>query len=249
MTKSQFEAFVAVLPEQLQATATGPNKRKFAEQLADMKALALEARRRKLDQSPDVKLRIALQVDNTLAGEMFRTINNEVKVDDAAVKSYYEEHKSEYEQVKASHILIRFKGSTVPLRPGEKDLTEEEALAKAKALHDQLAKGADFAALAKAESDDTGSGEKGGSLGTFGHGRMVPVFEQAAFSLPVGQISEPLKSQFGYHIIKVEERTAKTIDEMRPQIETRLKPELARKAADEIKKTIPITIDESYFGK
>ncbi len=249
MTKSAFEAFIAALPEQLRVQASGPGKRKFAEQFAEMKSLALEARRRKLDQRPEVQERMALQVDNVLASEMFRIVNADLKLEDAAVQSYYDQHKSEYEQVTASHILIRSKGSTVPLKPGEKDLTDEEALAKAKDLREKLVKGADFATLAKAESDDTGSGANGGSLGTFGRGRMVAVFEQAAFSLPVGQISEPLKSQFGYHLIKVEERTSKGLAEVKPQIEAQLKPALARKAIDEVRKGIPVVIDDQYFGK
>ncbi len=249
MTKSQFESFLAALPEQLRAQANGPAKRKFAEQFAEMKSLAQEARRRKLDQKPDVQQRMALQVDNVLASEMFRIANADLKVDDAAIQSYYDEHKQEYEQVTASHILIRFKGSSVALRPGEKDLTEEEALAKAKELREKIVKGGDFAAISKAESDDTGSGANGGSLGTFGRGRMVPVFEQAAFSLPVGEVSEPLKSQFGYHLIKVEKRESKTLAEVTPQIEAQLKPALARKAVDDLRKGIPVVIDDEYFGK
>jgi peptidyl-prolyl cis-trans isomerase C len=244
MTKSQFEAFVAALPDQLRAMATGPNKRKFAEQLVDMKTLAYEGRRRKLDQSPEVKQKIALQTDNVLASEVLREV-----VDEAAVRQYYDQHKSEYEQAKASHILIRFKGSSVSLKTGQKDLTEEEALAKAKELRAKILAGGDFAAIAKVESDDTGSGANGGSLGSFGRGRMVPAFDQVAFSLPVGQLSEPVKSQFGYHIIKVEERTSKTFEEMKPQIEAQLKPELAKKAVEQLRKTIPTTIDEQYFGK
>lgn len=249
MTKSQYEAFVASLPEQLRANASGPNKRKFAEQVVEMKSLAYEARRRKLDQSPEVKQRIALQADNVLASEVYRLINADMKVGDAAVHAYYDQHKAEYEQAKASHILIRFKGSTVPLKPGQKDLTEEEALAKAKDLRAKILAGGDFATIAKAESDDTGSGANGGSLGSFGKGRMVPAFDQAAFSQPIGQVGEPVKSQFGYHIIKVEERGSKTFEEMRPQIENQIKPELAKQAVDQLRKTIPTTIDDQYFGK
>jgi peptidyl-prolyl cis-trans isomerase C len=250
MTKSQFEAFVAALPEQVRAGATGPNKRKFAEQVVEVKALAYEARRRKLDQSPEVKQRIALQTDSVLASEVFRLVNADVKVDDAALRSYYDQHKSEYEQAKANHILIRFKGSSVPLKPGQKELTEEEALAKAQELREKIVKGGgDFATIAKAESDDAGSGPNGGALGSFARGRMVPAFDQAAFSLPIGQVSEPVKSPFGYHIIKVEERSTKTFEEMKPQLETQLKPELAKKALEEVRKTVPSSIDEQYFGK
>ena len=78
---------------------------------------------------------------------------------------------------------------------------------------------------------------------------MIPEFEKAAFTLPVGEISQPVKTVFGYHLIKVESRTAKTLAEVKPQVESKLKPELMQKAADDVRKTIPVTIDDQYFGK
>jgi len=145
--------------------------------------------------------------------------------------------------------LIRFKGSSVPLKPNEKDLTDEEALAKAKDIRAKILAGADFATLAKAESDDTGSGAKGGELGTFKRGQMVPAFDQAAFTLPVGQVSEPVKSQFGYHIIKITSRNAKSFEDAKAQIEKELKPKLAKEALEQLKAHTPVALNEGYFGK
>jgi parvulin-like peptidyl-prolyl isomerase len=145
--------------------------------------------------------------------------------------------------------LIRFKGSSVPLKPGEKDLTDEEALAKAKDIRAKILAGADFATLAKAESDDTGSGAKGGELGTFKRGQMVPAFDQAAFSVPVGQVSEPVKTQFGYHIIKITSRNARTFEDAKAQIEKELKPKLAKEALEQLKVHTPVALNEAYFGK
>jgi len=249
LTRTQFEELVAALPDNVRASAAGRGKRQLAEQLSEVLAIAQEARKRKLDQSPVVKQMIALQTDQVLAGVLARQISSENKPDEAAMHAYYDQHKAEFESVKASHILIRFKGSGAPARPGQKDLTDEEALAKAQEIRKKLMDGADFAATAKAESDDVGSGAKGGSLGAFGHGQMVPPFEQAAFSLPLNQISEPVKSQFGYHIIKVEERTSKTFDQAKPDLEKQLGPQLTRDALDNIRKQAQVTIDDAYFGK
>jgi peptidyl-prolyl cis-trans isomerase C len=250
LTRAQFEQVLAVLADNGRPAPNAAAKRQIAQQLGEIMALAQEARRRKLEQTPGVQQMMAISSDQVLANALAKEVSNEVKIDDAALHAYYDQHKSDYEQAKAVHILIRFKGSRVPLKPNEKDLTEEEALAKAQDIRKQLLAGGDFAAIAKAESDDVATGASGGSLGpAFPHGKMVPQFDQAVFSLPVGQISEPVKSPFGYHIIKVEERTAKSFDEARPDIEKKLKPQLTKEGMDAIKNHTPPTLDEAYFGK
>ncbi len=103
------------------------------------------------------------------------------------------------EQVRARHILI-----SVAADASEED--SAAALSKAISLTQRLRAGEDFAALATQYSDDTGSGQQGGDLGFFPRGQMVAEFEEAAFSLPIGEISDPVKSQFGYHIIEVLEQ-------------------------------------------
>jgi len=248
MTKSEFERLLASLPEQVRARAQGPGKRAVAEQIAQLKALAQEARKRGLDKSPENRELIAFQTENLLASTLYRELAAGVKADDAAEHAYYDQHKNEYEEVTARHILIRFKGSPVPLRTGEKDLTEEEALAKAQDIRKKLAAGEDFAKLAEAESDDTQSGKQGGSLGSFSKGKMVPQFEQEAFKLPAGTVSEPIKTQFGYHIIKVEKHESQKFEDVKASIDQKLKPELAQKAAENIRNQTPVTINDAYFG-
>jgi len=77
---------------------------------------------------------------------------------------------------------------------------------------------------------------------------MVPQFEQAAFTLPEGQLSEPVKTPFGYHLIRVEQRSAKTFEELRPDLEKKMRPELARNAVENLRKQAPVTIDDTFFG-
>lgn len=249
VTKSEYEGFLAGLPEQIKTQASGPNKRKVAEQYAELKMMAMEARKRKMDQDPKTKAQIAFQMDQMLASSLFKEISDKVKIDEAAIKAAYEQTKGEAGEVKAKHILIRFEGSRVPLKEGQKDLKKEESLAKAKELKAKLDGGGDFAALAKTESDDAGSGAAGGDLGFFAKGQMVPQFEQAAFSQPIGKVGEPVESPFGYHLILVEERRSKGLEDVRKSIEEKLRPEMAKKQVDAIKLLTPIVLDETYFGK
>lgn len=133
---------------------------------------------------------------------------------------------SQPEQVRASHILLKTEG-------------KDDAAVKKQAedLLAQIKKGANFEELAKKHSQDEVSAAKGGDLDFFNKGQMVPEFDQAAFSLQPGQMTDLVKSSFGYHIIKVTDKkaaTVKTLDEVRPQIEDQLKYEQAQGAAQKV---------------
>jgi peptidyl-prolyl cis-trans isomerase C len=254
ITRVQFEQILASLPDQQRAMAQTPAGRKrIAEQLSDMKVLAQEARQSNIDQNPRIQTQIALQGEQILANAEYQALANTGKIDDAAMHAYYDAHKNEWEQLKARHILIAFKGSPVKPRPGQKELTEEEALAKAKDLRAKILAGAKFEELAKTESDDTGAAQQGGDLGSFGKGRMVPEFEKAAFAAEPGKVTEPVKSQFGYHLILVEAHSTKSFDEAKPEIEQKMKNEVQQKAAQQgleaLKKKTTVVYNESYFGK
>lgn len=248
MTAGEFDHLVDALPQQFRAAARGPNKHQFAEQLVRIKVLAQEAHRQKVDQTPAFQRQLELQTENLLANTYFQELMANMKVDDAAAHKYYDEHKADYETARARHILVRMKGSHTALQPGKKELTEEEALAKAQELRKKLAAGEDFAALAKTESDDTVSAAKGGDLGTFRHGQMAAEFEKAAFTQPIGQVGEPVKTQFGYHLIEVQQRDTKTFEQVRTEIEQRMRPELARAEVEKLRKEASVNMDESFFG-
>ncbi|MGB8964601.1 MAG: peptidylprolyl isomerase [Candidatus Cybelea sp.] len=123
-----------------------------------------------------------------------RALSKDVTVTPASVKQYFDKNHEQFdkpEQVTAKHILV-------------------PNLAMAEKIEGDLKAGQSFAALAKQYSTDPGSKDKGGELGTFRRGQMVPAFDKVAFSAPIGAISAPVKSPFGYHIIVVESRTPGT---------------------------------------
>jgi peptidyl-prolyl cis-trans isomerase D len=121
---------------------------------------------------------------------------NRVQIPEQELKAFYDKNPQRFsrpEQVRARHILLKTEGKN-----------EEDVKKLAEDLVKQLRGGADFAALAKQYSDDPGSKEHGGDLGFFGRGRMVPEFDKAAFSQQVNGIGDPVKTEFGYHIIQVQ---------------------------------------------
>jgi peptidyl-prolyl cis-trans isomerase C len=244
ITAEQFDYIIDSLPEQYRTAARGPNRRDFAQNLARILILAQEGKRRKLDQAPGYQTEVDFQLNNFLAGKTFADLNSHLKPTDADLEKFYEAHKSEYEEVHARHILIH----TKPLSPAQKEQSDAEALAKVQEIRKKIVDGADFATVASQESDDAGSKVKGGDLGSFKRGQMVPQFEQAAFTLKIGELSEPVKSQFGYHLIKVESRDVKPFDQVKPELEKRAGPDAAQKAVADLEKQANVTLDSDYFG-
>ncbi len=145
-------------------------------------------------------------------------IRAQVRLSEAELRAEYERRKESFkgtESANAQHILI------------SAETPEQDAAAKARidSLHAELEAGADFAGLARTNSADPGSAARGGDLGWFDRGDMVPEFEQLAFSLPVGQLSDPFKTQYGYHIMKVNERRAagyRSFEQVREDLERTL---------------------------
>jgi len=158
-----------------------------------------------------------------------QAIRNTITVSPDDIKRSYEDNGQQYstpEQVRASHILLKTDGK----EDAAVKKQAEELLARAKA-------GADFAKLATQYSEDTASKVKGGDLDFFPKGQMVPEFDKVAFSLKPGEISDVVRSQFGYHIIKVTDKkpaAKKTLEEVRPQIEDQLKWERAQAEAQRV---------------
>jgi len=248
ITKAQFDLILSSIPAQQQASAQTPKgRRDIADKLAEILMLAQEAKAEKLDQSPKIQTQLMLTTDQFLATAMYRELGENAKPDDAMMHAYYDAHKPEWEEVRARHILIRFQGSKMAAPDGKKELTDAEALAKVTELRAKIAAGADFAEVAKENSDDKGSGANGGDLGSFGRGQMVPEFDKEAFALPAGQTSQPVKSQFGYHLIKVESHSTKSFDEVKATIVKRMPDEMAKKSLADLKAKRPAVYNDQYF--
>ncbi|WP_110113815.1 peptidylprolyl isomerase [Bacillus sp. CGMCC 1.16541] len=184
-----------------------------------------------IQQNGEAEMKRLLKID--LLREKAATAD--VKVSEEELKKAYDEKKPE---VKASHILVK----------DEKTANEVKA---------KLDAGGNFEELAKEYSEDPGSGEKGGDLGFFGPGQMVPEFEEAAYKLEKGKISEPVKSQFGYHIIKVtDKKELASFDKMKPELERELKraklgedPTQLQNAIDKEMKAADVKVNDKDLEK
>jgi peptidyl-prolyl cis-trans isomerase C len=245
--QSEFESALKSLPAEYQQYAQGPGKKQFAEDYLRMKMLAAEGTKNGLDKDTEVVKQLALMRENLIAQAQLTRIETGITVSDADLQKKYDENKGTYEQVKAKHILIAFKGSPAA-QVGKPELTDEQAKAKADDLRKQIAAGASFEELAKKESDDAGSGARGGDLGEFGRGQMVPEFEKAAFEAKAGDLTPVVKTQFGYHIIKVEEHGSTPYEQVKAGLEKTERQARMQAKLDEMKNAAKPTFNDTYFA-
>jgi peptidyl-prolyl cis-trans isomerase C len=262
VTKAQFEKFIGNL--EMNAGGPVPADRRnevyrnALDQICDMRLLVQEVKARNLqgdEQSAETQLqglrsrfpseeafKQALAAENTtmekLKGDLMTQSGiskmladaqaGAPDVTDADVKTFYDQNPDKFkrpEQVRASHILFPTEGDTA---------AKQKARAKAETILKEAKGGKDFAALAKQHSSD-GSASQGGDLGFFDKERMVPEFSKVAFALQLGQISDIVESQFGYHIIKVTDRKASetiALDEVAPQVKQYLTQQRRKERTD-----------------
>lgn len=259
VTAAEFEPYFTIALKQLIAqqgapvdpsmlTQFGGMRPNFLDQFATQQVLLSEAGKRDLSAS-DAEIETEVENAKTSAGDRFQALLDQagfadeaqlrsyisdsltmqkvvgqlqsgVKVADAEIKTFYEQNKDQFaqpEQVCARHILV-------------------EQKAKADELYGEIQGGGDFAALAQANSIDPGSKVKGGDLGCFGAGQMVPPFEKAAFATEVGGTSEPVQSDFGFHIVRVYKKNPASsvpLEQVREQVQQQL---VSGKLSQEIQK-------------
>jgi peptidyl-prolyl cis-trans isomerase C len=229
ITDDDLEARIRELPPMYQDRFKGEKQKiAFLERIVEMQILAMAAKEEKMDNDMSVKTRIDDAVAGILAQEYVKRRFSDTKgISEEDIRKYYDEHLAEFtkpESVKVNHILIKF-----GTKAGEKETSE--ALAKAKEIKAKLDDGADFAKLAAEYSDDERTKKKGGDLGFISKGRMSPDFSKAAFSLKEGEISDPVKTPLGYHIIMAGEKKEKEtlpLDTVKKRIESRLKNTMKR---------------------
>ncbi len=191
------------------------------------------------------------QFERNLASDNYKEkFNKDNSVTNDEMKKYYDENKDDFyiDQVEASHILIK------TIDDEDKKLSDEKKAEAKKKAEEVLAKakaGENFSELAKEYSQDTVSAKNGGDLGFFKKGEMVKPFEEAAFSMKVGEISDLVESDFGYHIIKVtdKEDRQKTFDEVKETIRKTLQDEKCDAQVEKLKEEAKVEKNEEILEK
>jgi peptidyl-prolyl cis-trans isomerase C len=215
--ESEFSAAIELIPENMRAPlATPVGKKRLAEELIRMKLLAREAKKLKVDDDPMVKARIVVSEENILSNAAAEKMLQQSQ--STSLQDLYNRNKSEFETAKTRQIMVAYQGGAVPARSG-KPLSEAEARAKAEQIATKIRAGADFAQVAKAESDEPGVANSGGVIGDVTHGSLPPEVEKVLFSLPVNQVSGPVKSQYAFHIFQVTGKETRTFDQVKPALE------------------------------
>lgn len=235
ITQTDVAAMTATLGPQLAQLPESARLKAVVDRIVDMRVIAAAAAKDGIEQSPSYKARMEQIRTQLLVSEFVKT-QVEAAVTPEMVKARYDKDAAGYEppeEMHARHILVK---------------TEDEA----KAILADLAKGGDFAKIAEEKSQDPGSAKNGGDLGFFAAGDMVPEFEKAAEALKPGEFTKvPVKTQFGWHVIKLEEKRKQPIpslDQVKDQVRQAVVGELFTQKLEALKKAAKIEVDEAAIA-
>jgi peptidyl-prolyl cis-trans isomerase C len=241
ITVKDFNAEVENLPPYIRPMAQTPEGKKELLESMVVRELVLEqAKKDGIDKSKEVVNRLE-DLKKRVVVEAFvrKKIEQDIKISDDEMKKFYDQNKDKFksgEQVKASHILVKSESS-------------------AQDILSQLKKGASFEELARKNSADA-SAAKGGDLGWFSKGTMVPEFDKVAFGLKDGELSNVVKTPYGFHIIKVTGKRAagvRSFDEVKDQIKAAMMPakqqEVLQQLKESLKKSAKISIKEDVLNE
>jgi len=237
ITEDEYLKEINRIPDWAKSQFSGKEgKEKFLEELVKRELIYQDAKKMRLDKDPEYLEKMKEFEKMSLVGLILKKeVEDKAKVDDEEVKSFYEKNADKFTvgtKLRASHILLN---------------SEDQA----KKLYERIKKGESLSKLAGMYSIDKASAAKGGDLGYFGRGQMVPEFEQAAIRLKVGEVSEPVKSRFGYHVIQltdIQKGEAATFEQTKEAIKRQLVAEKQKTLIDsfveELRKKADVTKDE-----
>ena len=247
-----FEAELDALPEYTRnQLKSKEQKLKRLDRMVEEILLKREAEKRGLGRDEEIQRKVERYRDRLITEELYKRVAQErANVTDAEIQKYYDEHRDQFsqkERIRASQVLILVPPNATPEKDAEAKAKAQEALRRAKA-------GEDFTELAKQYSEGP-TASRGGDLGYFSRGRMVPEFEDVAFSLTnVGDISDVVKTKFGYHIVQLNDRQPEKVlglDEVKDrivrQLEAKNRRDIRQGLGQDLRRQAKIQISEEYL--
>lgn len=231
LTVEEFEQKLGSMAPQLRAHYSDPEGRlRFLEELITQEVIFQESLRLGLQKDQAVQAKLEDARRSILVNAFFEKLLAE-RLGQEQIRTYYGAHQQDFKQIKASHILVQ----------------EEK---EAQEVYRKIQDGANFAELAKELSTDQSTRQRGGDLGFFPRGAMVPSFEQAAFSLKVNEVSQPVHTEFGYHIIKVVAvRDAKVFKELTDEDLDFVKRKMVNDEIEHLKAEAKVVVHQEQLGR
>lgn len=245
INQSELQAAIESIPENMRAAASTPAGRKqMVEELIRMKLLQREAEKLGVDRTPAIRGRIDIATGNILANAALdRLVAGNKSV---TLEQLYEKNKSEFESAKARQIVVAYEGGMIPARNG-KPLSDTDAKARAEKILGDLRGGADFGKVARAQSDEPSVNQTGGDVGEVGHGMLPPDLDKIVFSIPVNQYSDPVRTQYGWHIFQVTARATKPFSEVKPLMEKSEDRLRARDVIEDLRKKAKVDFAPGFL--
>jgi peptidyl-prolyl cis-trans isomerase C len=201
-----------------------------------------------LDQQEPWKTELQFSQANTLAQAYVNQLSSQVNPSAADIKNYYDQHPQQFQDAQLSGIIVNFTpaaATTAPNTPGAR--TEAQAKMKADDLVKKLRGGANFADLAKTESDHKLSAAKGGALGTFSPDKLPKEISDPVFKLKAGDVTDPIREASAYYILKLDTLQKKTFEKAQNDIVAQLKNDQVRKMLDQQNQQYQIQVQDSDF--
>ncbi|MBI3667798.1 MAG: peptidylprolyl isomerase [Acidobacteria bacterium] len=232
------------------------NNKTFLKSYADLLTLARKAEKEKLDEQDPYKDQLAFLRMNFLAQSYLNSLSRKISVSQKELEQYYNEHKADYEEAGIKAIYVAFSpsaGKQPSVDPqAKKPLTEEQAKAKAESLIEELKKGADFEKVARENSDDASSAQKGGHIGSIKKNAPdIPAdLKEAIFRLKPGEFTAPVRQPAGFYIFKLDSTRVVPYTEVASSIASLVQGQKMRAELDQILAAVKVTYDnEGFFSE
>jgi len=233
LTKEKYKIITEYMKEKFNYTLTPEQEKEFIEYIVNKKLLAMEAKKNGYADKKDIQIKYEWDFDDLISHEFYNDyIENKSKVSVKEAQDYYEKNKADFVEIKAQHILVKNK-------------------ATADNLYKRIQNGENFDELAKKYSEDDTTKAAAGDLGYFTKGVMVKEFEDACFSMSAGEVIEPVKTIYGYHIIKVNDKRKISFDDSKDKIikmmQEKKKKETFEELINRLKKENQVIINDKYL--